>query len=107
MCPTAPDQVASANFEGIGDETIVAVGHVIRYVDSPELASRGYDFGPTQTLRGKLSPEGTFLRVRAAIPGIRAGQAVMLIAEPGRRAVVLPGICAPFVPIGEDEVEPG
>lgn len=107
VCPTAPGEVAAAEFSAIGDETIVAVGQVIRYVDSPELESRGYDIGNVRPLRGELSPHGVFLRVDHEVPGIRGGQPVMLIAEPGPRTVVLPGVCVPLVPIGEDELEVG
>lgn len=107
VCPTSPDQVASRDWSGIGEDTIVAVGHVIRYVDSPELDSRGYDLDLLETLHGELSPEGTFLRVPATVPGIRAGQSVMVIAEPGPRTVVIAGVCVPLTPISDDEVEPG
>lgn len=107
VCPIGPDQVASTEFSGIREDTIVALGFVIRYVASPELDSRGYDLNLLHTLRGEVSPEGTFLRVSAALDGIGRGQAVMLIAEPAGGTVVVPGICVPLVPIAEDEVEPG
>lgn len=107
VCPTGPAQAASAEFSGIREDTVVALGLVIRYVDSPDLDSRGYDLDLLQTLRGEVSPEGTFLRVPAAIAGIRRGQAVMLIAEPAGGTVVVPGICVPLVPVADDEVDPG
>lgn len=108
VCPLTPDDVASGSFSGLGADTVVFTGHVIRYVDSPEPESRGYDVGVRRWLKGTASPQGTFLRVAREVAGIQGGQPVMIIGEPvGTGAVIEAGACVPLVPISDEEVEGG
>jgi hypothetical protein len=46
-----------------------------------------------------------FLRVVTELPGIEAGDPVLLIGPRERGALVLPGACPPLTVVGEDELE--
>lgn len=105
ICPATPEAAISGQSSAITADTLIFTGHVIRYVEAPNLEARGYDLSVSRWLKGRPSPEGTFLRVTRAVPGIRAGQPVMIIAEPGPRdPISVPGSCLPLVPIAEDQV---
>jgi hypothetical protein len=106
VCPLTPDSVETGTFTGLGEDTVVFTGYAIRYVDSPDVEFRGYDLNVVRFLKGRASPEGTFLRVASEVAGIRGGQPVMMIGEPvGTGLVIVPGTCVPLVPITDDEVE--
>lgn len=103
-CPPDPGAVDSRDFAGIGDDTLIFTGHVIRYVPAPVLDARGYDIGVGRWLKGRPDIDA-FLRLAQPVPGIEPGEPVMVIAEPGPRSpIILPGPCAPLVPISEDDV---
>ena len=106
VCPLTPESVETETFAGLGEDTVVLTGHVIRYVDSPDLEFRGYELNVVRFLKGRASPEGTFLRVAAEVAGIREGQPVMIIGDAvGRGVVIEPGPCVPLIPISVDEVD--
>lgn len=106
VCPLTPDSVHTETFTGLGEDTVVFTGHVIRFVDSPDIEFRGYDVNVVRFLKGRASPEGTFLRVAREVAGIRGGQPVMIIGDPvGRGVVIEPGTCVPLIPISDEEVE--
>ena len=106
VCPLTPESVEREAFAGLGEDTVVLTGHVIRYVDAPDVEFRGYELNVVRFLNGRASPEGTFLRVAREVGGIREGQPVMIIGEPvGRGVVIEPGPCVPLIPISVDEVD--
>lgn len=106
VCPLTPDSVGSETFIGLGEDTVVLTGYAIRYVDSPDVEFRGYDLNVVRFLKGRASPEGTFLRVAREVAGIRGGQPVMIIGDPvGRGVVIEPGACVPLIPISDEEVD--
>ena len=106
VCPLTPDSVETEAFTGLGEDTVVLTGYAIRYVDSPDVEFRGYDLNVVRFLKGRASPEGTFLRVAREVAGIAGGQPVMIIGEPvGTGLVIEPGTCVPLIPISEEEVE--
>jgi hypothetical protein len=105
VCPLTPDSVETDTFSGLGEDTVVFTGYAIRYVDAPDVEFRGYDLSVVRFLKGRASPEGTFLRVAREVAGIRGGQPVMIIGDPvGTGLVIEPGTCVPLIPIADEEV---
>ena len=106
VCPLTPESVETEAFTGLGEDTVVFTGYVIRYLDSPDVEFRGYDVNVVRFLKGRASPEGTFLRVAREVAGIRGGQPVMIIGDPvGAGVVIEPGPCVPLIPISDEEVD--
>ena len=106
VCPLTSESVETESFTGLGEDTVVLTGYVIRYVDSPDVEFRGYELNVVRFLKGRASPEGTFLRVAREVAGISGGQPVMIIGDPiGRGVVIEPGVCVPLIPISEEEVD--
>jgi hypothetical protein len=106
VCPLTADAVETGEFIGLGEETVVFTGYVIRYVDAPDPEFRGYDVNVVRWLKGSASPEGTFLRVPREVAGISGGQPVLIIGEPAENErVIEAGPCVPLVPIADDEVD--
>jgi hypothetical protein len=98
-CPTSVKEAEDS--AAIGADTMIFTGHVIRYVPAPEApAARGYDLNIVRWLIGRPDPEGVFLRVDEAVPGVAPGDPVLIVAEPGSRPnVIVAGPCPPLVPI--------
>jgi hypothetical protein len=97
----------SGDFSTITDVTVVAIGRAVRYVDASSRDSRGYDLDIRRTFSGSVSADNPnpFLRTANELPGVRPGQAVLIVAQPGPSTrVVVPGACDPLRPIDEAEL---
>ncbi len=104
-CPQSVDEALSGDFPAITDATVVAVGRAVRYVDASSPDSRGYDLDIRRTFSGSLTAENPFLRTANELPGVRPGQAVLIVAQPGPSTrVVVSGACDPLRPIDEAEL---
>jgi hypothetical protein len=102
-CPQTVQQAETGDFSAIGAETFVAIARVARFVPSPDPDARGYDLGIERTIRGETSFEGIFLRTASELPGIRPGQSVIVVAEPGpNERVIVQGTCVPLQPIPDE-----
>jgi len=104
-CPQSVDQALWGDFPTITDATVIAVGRAVRYVDASSRDSRGYDLDIRRTFSGSVSADNPFLRTANELPGVRPGQAVLIVAQPGPSTrVVVPGACDPLRPIDEAEL---
>lgn len=105
-CPGSVDQARNTEFS-LGDNTVVAVGRVARFVPSPVGEARGYDLDVLETYVG--TAHGTmFLRTEAELPAIEQGAAVLIVARRVGPGPVLRGDrCPPLVTIPAGELPGG
>jgi hypothetical protein len=100
-----PRSVAEAAATEHGRDVIVATGHVVRFVPSPQAQFRGYDVN-LQSRNGEPYFNTVLVRVRDRLPGIVDGQPVLVVAERTDRASALvAGDCPVLVPIPESDVD--
>jgi hypothetical protein len=100
-----PQTIEAARTADLGDDMFVGGGVVIRFVPSPDPEYRGYDVNITRPISPANFLNTAFLRVVTELPGIEAGDPVLLIGPRERGALVLPGACPPLTVVGEDELE--
>jgi hypothetical protein len=105
-CPTSASDALSADYlETLGGDAVVAVGTVIRFVPAEASEFRGYDLDLRRSLTGDAEP-GSFLRLPTAVPGIDAGDAVVVVASQGEPVGVLePTACVPLWKMTPEELE--
>jgi hypothetical protein len=105
---TCPESVAAALNNGVPgqtDATLIAVGRVVRYVDSTDAAYRGYDLDIRRVLAGDAVDTIVFLRAQDEISGIQRLSPVLVVAEIGGTPPVLTtGDCQPLREISEAEL---
>lgn len=100
-CPRTVDEAAETDW---GD-AIVGGGYAIRFVPSPQLGSRGYDVNLTRPVSDRAMLDTYFLRVEDEIPGIAAGDPVVLIgARTDRAHTVVGGVCPALTVTTEEDV---
>ena len=106
-CPATFDEARSGDFDTVADDTFIATGTVVRFVNSPDPDFRGYDINVARH-HGPVFVEGTvFLRLAQPFAEVAAGQPVLVLGEwTDRRQLILPGTCPPLQPI-EDAGRPG
>ena len=100
-----PQTIEEARAVDLGDDMFVGGGYVIRFVPSPDPEYRGYDVNIT----APIAPAGlwgtAFLRVVTEIPGVQAGDPVLLIGPRERGMLVLAGECPPLIVVDEAELD--
>jgi hypothetical protein len=101
------DEARSGDFETVDDNTFIATGTVIRFVNSPDPEFRGYDIAVARH-DGPVFVDGVvFIRAAGPFAGIAIGQPVLMLGErTDRRNLIMPGVCPPLQPI-EDAGRPG
>ena len=107
VCPVTFDEARSGDFETVDDNTFIATGTVIRFVNSPDPEFRGYDIAVARH-DGPVFVDGVvFIRAAGPFAGIAIGQPVLMLGErTDRRNLIMPGVCPPLQPI-EDAGRPG
>jgi hypothetical protein len=58
VCPATFDEARFEDFETVGDDSLVATGTVIRFVNSPDPDFRGYDIAVARHSSRSRTPEG-------------------------------------------------
>ena len=102
-CPLTVDEAAETEW---GD-AIVGGGYAIRFVPSPQLRFRGYDVNLTRPVSDRAMLDTYFLRAEGEIPGIAAGDPVVLIgARTDRAHTVVAGACPALTVTTDEDVSP-
>jgi hypothetical protein len=106
VCPATFDEARSGDFETVDDNTFIATGTVIRFVNAPDPEFRGYDIAVARH-DGPVFVDGVvFIRAAEPVAGIAIGQPVLVLGErTDRRNLITPGVCPPLQPI-EDAGRP-
>ena len=100
-CPLTVDEAAETDW---GD-AVVGGGYAIRFVPSPQLRFRGYDVNLTRPVSDRAMLDTYFLRVEDEIPGIAAGDPVLLVgARTDRAHTLVAGACPALTVTTEEDV---
>lgn len=103
-CPQSVEEALASATAADGDG-FIAVGRVARFVNSPDVSSRGYDLDIWRGLVGSPSSQGTFLVIEEEVRGIGQGDPVLVVGQVGvNERTIRPGRCEPLVRITEEEL---
>jgi hypothetical protein len=101
-CPNTIEGLRSEAFvDRLPTDTLVGIGRIVRFVDSPDAEFRGYDVAVETRIAG-LEPGDVTVFVRALnrLPNIQDGDRVALVGKRGHpRALVEPAGCPALTPL--------